>query len=307
MLNHFYAKPSTIDRIRNSWLGSQMDDYVGWMEANGYSSHAVFRRLPPLFCFAEFAQRRGCIDVTSALSLVDEFVSEWLVQHGADAKTSTSLRKHAIDIGNAIRQMLRLANGVLVRHNRHCRPFPLESEVPGFEKYLRSECGLMESTIHGYRHHSHEFGQYLRRAGITSLGDLSPALLASFIVEWLCRLIALSSADGIEMTHLKTAAFAGREVHEFQQDGVNQYPPGAGIGWHKDKPQFGTIVGISLLATATMRLRLSLGTNWIRKSQELTPRSIYILEGEAPTSWEHSVPPVHFLRYSLTFRTLAGG
>jgi integrase/recombinase XerD len=183
MLEHYYVKPSTIDRIRNSWLGSQMDDYVGWMEANGYSSRTVFRRLPPLFCFAEFAQRRGCIDVTSALSLVDEFVSEWLVQHGARAKTSASLRKHATDIGNATRQMLRLASGAPVRHNRHHRPFPLKSEVPGFEEYLRSECGLMESTIHGYRHHLHEFAQYLRRAGIISLGDLSPALLACFIVE----------------------------------------------------------------------------------------------------------------------------
>ena len=183
MLEHYYVKPSTIDRIRNSWLGSQMDDYVGWMEANGYSSRTVFRRLPPLFSFAEFAQRRGCIDVTSALSLVDEFVSEWLVQRGAQAKTSASMRKHAIDIGNAARQMLRLASGRPVRHNRHRRPFPLESEVPGFEEYLRRECGLMESTIHGYRHHLHEFAQYLRGAGITSLGDLSPALLASFIVE----------------------------------------------------------------------------------------------------------------------------
>jgi site-specific recombinase XerD len=133
--------------------------------------------------FAEFAQKRGCTNVVSALSLVDEFVSEWLVQHGAEAKTSASLRKHAIDVGNATRQMLRLAGGGPVRHNRHRRPFPFELEVPGFQKYLRSECGLMESTIDGYRHHLHEFGQYLRKAGITSLGNLSPALLASFIVE----------------------------------------------------------------------------------------------------------------------------
>ena len=53
--------------------------------------------------------------------------------------------------------MLRLACGGPLRHNRHRRPFPLESEVPGFEKYLRSECGLMESTIYGYRHHLNEF------------------------------------------------------------------------------------------------------------------------------------------------------
>jgi alkylated DNA repair dioxygenase AlkB len=103
----------------------------------------------------------------------------------------------------------------------------------------------------------------------------------------------------------KAAKFAGREVDEFQQGGVNEYPPGAGIGWHKDKPQFGVIVGVSLLAPATMRLRLAAGTSWIRKAQKLNPRSIYILEGEARTRWEHSIPPVDSLRYSLTFRTLA--
>jgi alkylated DNA repair dioxygenase AlkB len=103
----------------------------------------------------------------------------------------------------------------------------------------------------------------------------------------------------------KVAAFAGREVHEFQQGGVNEYPTGTGIGWHKDKPQFGAIVGVSLLAPATMRLRLPAGKGWIRKSHELNPRSIYILDGEARTNWEHSVPSVGSLRYSLTFRTLA--
>ncbi|MBB5326688.1 alpha-ketoglutarate-dependent dioxygenase AlkB [Tunturiibacter gelidoferens] len=109
----------------------------------------------------------------------------------------------------------------------------------------------------------------------------------------------------IEELRRKAADFAGRNIDEIQQGGVNQYPPGAGIGWHKDKPEFGVIVGVSLLAPAIMRLRLSTGTSWIRKSQILKPRSIYILEGEVRTRWEHSIPPVDSLRYSLTFRTLA--
>jgi alkylated DNA repair dioxygenase AlkB len=120
---------------------------------------------------------------------------------------------------------------------------------------------------------------------------------------------AVEAADGfpsfLAELRNKVAAFAGREVHEFQQGGVNEYPPGAGIGWHKDKPQFGAIVGVSLLTPAIMRLRLPTGTSWIRKSQELKPRSIYILDGEARMRWEHSIPPVNSLRYSLTFRTLA--
>jgi alkylated DNA repair dioxygenase AlkB len=103
----------------------------------------------------------------------------------------------------------------------------------------------------------------------------------------------------------KVAKFAGRLVDEFQQIGVNQYPPGAGIGWHKDKSQFGVIVGVSLLAPATMRFRRKEGDQWVRISQKVIPRSIYILEGEARTTWEHSIPPLDALRYSLTFRTLA--
>jgi alkylated DNA repair dioxygenase AlkB len=102
----------------------------------------------------------------------------------------------------------------------------------------------------------------------------------------------------------KAAKFAGREVEEFQQGGVNEYRPGAGIGWHKDKPEFGVIVGVSLLAPATMRFRRPKENGWMRISQILKPRSIYILEGESRTLWEHSIPPLDALRYSLTFRTL---
>src|SRR3984885_5742289 len=58
----------------------------------------------------------------------------------------------------------------------------------------------------------------------------------------------------------RVAEFAGRTVDEFQQGGVNEYPPGAGIGWHKDKPQFGVIVGVSLWAPANMRFRRVVGT-----------------------------------------------
>lgn len=104
---------------------------------------------------------------------------------------------------------------------------------------------------------------------------------------------------------VKAAEFAGRNANEFRQAGVNEYGPGAGIGWHKDKAQFGVIVGVSLLAAATMRFRRAQGRGWARVSQTLSPRSVYLLAGEARTEWEHSIPPVDELRYSLTFRTLS--
>ena len=104
---------------------------------------------------------------------------------------------------------------------------------------------------------------------------------------------------------VKAAEFAGLDANEFQQAGVNEYGPGAGIGWHKDKAQFGIVVGVSLLAPATMRFRRSQGRGWARVSQPIAPRSIYALSGEARREWEHSIPPLEELRYSLTFRTLS--
>jgi alkylated DNA repair dioxygenase AlkB len=104
----------------------------------------------------------------------------------------------------------------------------------------------------------------------------------------------------------RVAEFAGCEAAAFRQVGVNEYRPGAAIGWHKDKPQFGIVVGVSLLSPARMRFRRARGRQWERISRDVEPRSVYILSGEARAEWEHSIPPVGDLRYSITFRTLAG-
>lgn len=59
MLEHYFVKPSTIDRIRGSWFGPQIESYVEWMEVHGYARPTVLRRVPLLFHFAEFARKKG--------------------------------------------------------------------------------------------------------------------------------------------------------------------------------------------------------------------------------------------------------
>jgi integrase/recombinase XerD len=108
MLEDYYVKPSTIDRIRGSWLAPQIESYLEWLEANGYSRLVVYRRLPLLFHFAEFAEKKGCRDSASCRAYIKEFVSRWLEQHGAKAKTVVAVRKHAIDAECGVRQMLQL-------------------------------------------------------------------------------------------------------------------------------------------------------------------------------------------------------
>jgi alkylated DNA repair dioxygenase AlkB len=99
--------------------------------------------------------------------------------------------------------------------------------------------------------------------------------------------------------------FAGRPAEAFVQVLINQYRPGAGIGWHRDKPHFDEVVGVSLLAPCAMRFRRKAGETWERRSAWLEPRSAYLLSGPSRSEWEHSITPPDQLRYSITFRTLA--
>jgi len=100
------------------------------------------------------------------------------------------------------------------------------------------------------------------------------------------------------------AAFAGVEPESLQQVLINKYAPGAGIGWHSDKPMFGDVIAVSLAAPCTLRLRRKQDNGWERASVHVQPRSAYLLRGDARWGWQHSIPPVDELRYSVTFRTL---
>jgi alkylated DNA repair dioxygenase AlkB len=98
------------------------------------------------------------------------------------------------------------------------------------------------------------------------------------------------------------AAFASVEPAQLQQVLVTEYSAGAGIGWHRDKAVFGDVIGISLLTPCVFRLRRKVGTKWERASVQAEPRSAYLLRGPSRTEWEHSIPAVDALRYSITFR-----
>lgn len=100
----------------------------------------------------------------------------------------------------------------------------------------------------------------------------------------------------------KAANFAGIAVDTLQQILVTEYAPGAGIGWHKDKPMFQDVIAISFLSACTLRLRRKAGSAWERKSQIVNSRSAYVLRGPVRSEWEHSIPPLDTLRYSVTFR-----
>lgn len=90
---------------------------------------------------------------------------------------------------------------------------------------------------------------------------------------------------------------------------VIEYPVGAVMNWHRDAPPFGIIAGISLLTDCTFKLRPQEKTKQTRSATISFPihrRSLYVMEGEARTDWQHSVAPAKKVRYSITLRTLKG-
>jgi alkylated DNA repair dioxygenase AlkB len=110
----------------------------------------------------------------------------------------------------------------------------------------------------------------------------------------------------------RLAAWAGFEPATFAMALINEYKESAPIGWHRDAPQYESIAGVSLLSSSRMKLRPYVAPKDVPKLSgarktsheiELRPRSAYLITGEARQAYEHSIPPVASLRYSITFRT----
>lgn len=108
----------------------------------------------------------------------------------------------------------------------------------------------------------------------------------------------------LEPLRARAAGLAGVTAAALEEVLVTEYPPGAGIGWHRDAPAFGVVVGVSLLGACRMRFRRETGGTRATWAVDLAPRSAYVLSGAARWQWQHSIPPTRERRYSVTFRTL---
>lgn len=103
----------------------------------------------------------------------------------------------------------------------------------------------------------------------------------------------------------RAAAFAGLAPDDLVQALLIRYDPGAGIGWHRDRPVFDQVIGISLGAPATLNFRQRTATGFRRVKLALAPRSAYHLSSEARHEWEHGITAHDALRFSITFRSLS--
>jgi site-specific recombinase XerD len=183
MLERYFVKPQTVDRIRNAWLGELIERYVSRLTEQGYSPRNVYRRVPLLMRFGEFAWAHGAKCWEELPAQVDDFVKEWVRLHGTHCKGKDAKRKLASEARNPVLQMLSLLLPEFRVQRRPDLPEPFVKQASEFWRYLREERGLQPTSIDLYTHNLRRLERYLQTVGLHELQALSPAALSAFVTH----------------------------------------------------------------------------------------------------------------------------
>ena len=163
MLERYFVKPATIDRIRGSWIAAEIErTWPGW-SSRVISTRSVWRRVPIAFAFGEFAGGRGASAVGDLPAHVEAFVADGVARH--DARTG-STRPMAKEVRGPVEQLLSVVLDGFEPTGRAHQGQPFAAVVPGFFDYLLEERGLRPASLLGYRHHLDRFEAYLQRIGV---------------------------------------------------------------------------------------------------------------------------------------------
>jgi len=182
MLERYFIRPETIDRIRSSWIGAIIEQYVAWLAEHRYAARNVFRRVPILRQFGEFARRRGAERFDQLPEHVNSFVDAWILEHSGSTRKEG--RKAGSEARGPVEQMLQLAvPGFCGRGRARCVPTPFADRVGRFFDYLREERGLRPLSILHYKHHLDRFESFLAQVGCSSLTAISPPVLGAFVAD----------------------------------------------------------------------------------------------------------------------------
>jgi site-specific recombinase XerD len=196
MLERYFIRPATIDRIRTSWISGPVEQYVTSLADKGYAARNVFHRVPVLVRFGAFAQEHGAKSVEDLPSHVDAFVEWWTEQRGSRCRNKVARKKVASTARNPIEQMLRLAiPDFCGRRRARWARTPFDGRAGRFFDYLTEERGLRPASVLHYKHHLGPFEAYLGRIGCVDLAEISPPILGGFVAESATHLAPTSVRD----------------------------------------------------------------------------------------------------------------
>jgi integrase/recombinase XerD len=181
MLEHYFVRPVTVDRLRALWLGSALDRYAEWLSDRQISRASALFKLQTAVQFDQFVTARHVRGFEELPAHVDAFVEEWTRTRGRRAQTANDRRWRRTTPRASIEELLRLVvPGYLGTDRRH--PWPLQGLAPGFLEHLRDERGLRRPTLQGYEHHLRVLERFLPSAGIVDWSMLTPAIVNRFVL-----------------------------------------------------------------------------------------------------------------------------
>jgi integrase/recombinase XerD len=221
MLEEYFIKPATIDRLHGSWIAAEIETYVAWLAGEGFSTKSIWRRVPIVFAFGQFGRERGARDVAQLPAHVEAFVDDRVALH---RRRTRSARPMAKEVRGPVEQMLSVVLPGFEPTGRRHHPQPFAGAVPGFFDYLDNERGLRPASIYQYRHHLDRFEAYLARIGVRSLGELSPPILSAYIVE--------RARSGLAKSTVRDSAGVLRVFLRYaHREGVLDADLSAAVGW----------------------------------------------------------------------------
>src|SRR3954453_14287025 len=148
MLERFFIRPNTVDRIRSSWIGGAIEQYVTWLTERNYAPRTIWRRVPILMRFGEFARDRGARNWDELPGHVADFVASWPTAHGGLRHTPSSRDKLARPAVEQVPPLV--ARDFQGRGRPHRPPHPFLDVAPSFFTYLVDERGLRPASLKLY-------------------------------------------------------------------------------------------------------------------------------------------------------------
>jgi integrase/recombinase XerD len=273
MLERFFLKPQTVDRIMGCWLGQNIELYAAALCERGYSARSILRRVPILVQFAGFTDARQIQNLAQAENVIEPFVEHWLSSHCVGAPTTLQRRERSL-ARCTVRHFYSL---IVWKSDYQKRKTPLAdpfvAEAPGFFAYLREERGLRPETLYQYRHHLQRFATYLNQAGCSDLRQLSLPIVTGFITTTAQEvnysvMIGLASSLRVFLRYLRREGMLDRDISKLveipQRYRLADIP--RSVSWEAvqkvlDRPDRRTVVGrrdfamLLLMATYGLRAR----------------------------------------------------
>lgn len=182
MLEQYFSRTSTIDRIRSLWLGAPISRYAEWLSDRQQSRASSLFKIQTLVLFDGFVTDRHIGSIEELPAQIDPFIAQWKRTRGRKPHTASYARSLRAGPRSTIEELLHLVLPGFVGTERR-QPWPLQDLARGFREHLRDERGLRPDTLASYEHHMRVFERFLQSASITDLSTLTPKIVNQFLID----------------------------------------------------------------------------------------------------------------------------